>query len=376
MIINKVILYNFNSYEGVNEFDFTSDSADKNIILIGGNNGAGKTSLFTAIKLALYGSLAFGYIGVNPHYIAKIKDCINAKAFQKSVVEARVQIIVSLMVEREIKEYEITREWDYTKQKLEEKYYVKFKGVFLDENELSYFQNYLHGLIPPDLFEFFLFDGEEVGNIFSTSSYNTYIKNAIYTLCGLDIFEIIRKYSSGYAGKAANEDEEALHRQYEELCTQAEALQDRYSVVEEQLAQNQELLAQTETELMEIETAFRNSGGITETERDALAKEFGEAERTKTEAVTRIKMFVEGLMPFFIVKDFAGSITDQIDLEEKSEIYYYVQQKLKKDELKTVLNGKMEDDAVDQLMEFILKKFKPKGFSEHVQPLFDLSKED
>ena len=109
MKINKIVLYNFNSYEGLNEFDFTSRNSEKNIILIGGKNGAGKTSLFTAIKIALYGPLAFGYIGANSTYIAKIKDCINSKTFQKDVVKSYVQISVSLLVEREIKEYEITR---------------------------------------------------------------------------------------------------------------------------------------------------------------------------------------------------------------------------------------------------------------------------
>ena len=236
MKINKIVLYNFNSYEGLNEFDFTSDDSNKNIILIGGKNGAGKTSLFTAIKIALYGPLSFGYVGVNPKYIAKIKDCINSKAFQQDVVESRVQISVSLMVEREVKEYEITREWDYTKQKLEEKYYVKTEGQLLDEQELSYFQNFLQGMIPPDLFEFFLFDGEEVGSIFSTSTYNSYVKNAIYTLCGLDIFEIIRKYTNGYAGKAEGTDEEAIHVQYEELRKNAEEIEASYAELEAQIA--------------------------------------------------------------------------------------------------------------------------------------------
>ena len=378
MKINKIVLYNFNSYEGLNEFDFTSDDSNKNMILIGGKNGAGKTSLFTAIKIALYGPLSFGYVGVNPIYIAKIKDCINSRSFQMDVVESRVQITVSLTVEREIKEYEITREWDYTKQKLEEKYYVKTEGRLLDDQELSYFQNYLRGMIPPDLFEFFLFDGEEVGSIFSTSTYNSYVKNAVYTLCGLDIFEIIRKYTIGYAGKAVSDEEEKIYAQYEELRRNAEKIETSYSELEAQIAIDRAELEKVETELIEIETAFKNAGGITDVERQTLLKEFSEAEHTKTESLTRIKMFVEGLMPFFILRDFTGRISDQLDIEEKGEIYYYVQQKLKRREIKNALNECQEvsDDTVDVLMDFLQNKFKPKGFKENAQPVHDLSKED
>lgn len=118
------------------------------------------------------------------------------------------------MVEREYKEYVITRNWKYINQKLEETYTVLEEGKQLANQELSYFQNYLQGLIPPDLFEFFLFDGEEVGNIFSSNSYNTYIKNAIYTLCGIDIFEIIRKFTSGYSSRANGEADDELYDQY------------------------------------------------------------------------------------------------------------------------------------------------------------------
>ena len=107
MKINKVKLHNFSSYEGNNEFDFEITDAGKNIVLIGGKNGAGKTSLFTAIKVALYGPLAYGYVGVNSHYISKIKDLINSKAFQQEVVESEVQLTLQLKIERDIRNYVI-----------------------------------------------------------------------------------------------------------------------------------------------------------------------------------------------------------------------------------------------------------------------------
>ena len=142
MKINKIKLYNFSSYEGENVFDFSLESENKNIVLIGGKNGAGKTSLFTAIKVALYGPLAYGYVGTNSYYISKIKDLINSKAFQQNKVEMEVQITISLRIEREIREYAITRRWNYTRQKLVEEYYVERDENKLSEQELSYFQNF------------------------------------------------------------------------------------------------------------------------------------------------------------------------------------------------------------------------------------------
>ena len=72
MKITKLKLNNFSSYEGTNIFDFAT-SKNKTIVLIGGQNGAGKTSIFDAIKIALYGPLAFGYTGANSFYSKKIK---------------------------------------------------------------------------------------------------------------------------------------------------------------------------------------------------------------------------------------------------------------------------------------------------------------
>lgn len=376
MKINKVKLYNFSSYEGKNEFDFEITEKEKNIILIGGKNGAGKTSLFTAIKVALYGPLAFGYVGINPHYIARIKDLINSKAFQQETVESEVQITLQLKIEREIRNYTITRKWDYTSQKLYEKYSVIKEGLELDKQELSYFENYLQSIIPPDLFEFFLFDGEEVGNIFSTSAYNTYVRNAVFTLCGMDVFEIIRKYTNGYVSKNSGDEDNDIFELFENTKNDIQSLEAEKNQLEGSIGEVSKCLDDVEVQLAELETAFKNAGGILRKDKEKLEEEFRQLEKVKTEALASIKMFVEGIMPFYILKDFANPIRNQLDFEEKGEIFYYVQSKLKRNVIEKLLKDDISDKKIDQLMNHLLDTFRPKGFHDNMEMMFDLSKED
>lgn len=375
MKINKLILKNFSSFEDINAFDFRVEQ-NKNIILIGGQNGAGKTSLFSAIKIALYGPLAFGYIGTNSHYTARIKEVINSKAFQTENVEAGVIINISIKVEREYYDYEIAREWTYIKQKLEEKYTVKRDGTVLNEQQLSYFQNYLQGIIPPDLFDFFLFDGEEVGNIFSTSSYNSYVKNALFTMCDMDVYEIVRKHTSGFVAKTVDEDIDDT--EYRNIEKKVENLENEITELEMLLSNMNEEKVNLELQIEELEVAYKNAGGIPDEEREKLAKEFAKAEKIKQEMSMQVKAFVEGLMPFFIVKDFADKISKQLDLEEKGEIFYYVQNKIRKDEIKAALvkHNDISDAAVDEVVNALIDTFRPKGYSENIEPIHDLSKEE
>lgn len=376
MKINRIKLYNFSSYEGENVFDFSCESDKKNIVLIGGKNGAGKTSLFTAIKVALYGPLAYGYVGTNSYYISKIKDLINTKAFQQDKVETEVQITISLKIEREIREYVITRKWDYTRQKLIEDYYVERDGEKLPEQELSYFQNYLQSIVPPDLFEFFLFDGEEVGNIFSSSSYNAYVKNAVFTLCGMDVFEIIRKYTSGYVSKAGDSDNDNLYIEYEAAKKEVERLEEREASLRKEIEDAQISLNDIEVKITELETAFKNAGGITEKERKDLEAKFKNAETRKVEAAAKIKLFVEGIMPFLIVANISVKMKEQLDFEEKGEIFHYISEKLAQTDIECLLEeeGVTDKKVAEKILTTLLSKFKPEVDCDNRSVLFDLSK--
>ncbi len=63
MILEQITLRNFCLFRGEQSFDLTPLSAPRNagtrpIILFGGNNGTGKTTLLDAVQLATYGPRA------------------------------------------------------------------------------------------------------------------------------------------------------------------------------------------------------------------------------------------------------------------------------------------------------------------------------
>ena len=301
MQIMKLELNNFSSYEGVNTFDFSVED-DKPIILIGGQNGAGKTSLFTAIKIALYGPLAFGYTGYNSYYSKKIRGLINNKAFQSKDFTSGVKIEIKQKKERAIVTYTIIRNWRIEETHIEEEYAVYEDNRELDESERILFESFLLSIIPVDLFDFFLFDGEEIGNIFSGDSYNKFLKKSMLTICGIDDFEILHSFCNSYTGRKNSAEEQTIREEY--------------TVVE-------------------------------------LDK--------KRENITRdMKAFFEELMPFVIMKDMIPSLKTQSRYEEKATIYDYVRNMLSRDFIADLLDEHTEGktaDSVDAIYDAIIKKF-------------------
>lgn len=55
MFIDSIIIHNYRAYKGHNKISFKPDK--KNIFLIAGNNGFGKTTFLTSLVWCLYGKL-------------------------------------------------------------------------------------------------------------------------------------------------------------------------------------------------------------------------------------------------------------------------------------------------------------------------------
>ena len=376
MQITKLTLNNFSSYEDINIFDFSVEEG-KPIVLIGGQNGAGKTSMFTAIKIALYGPLTFGYTAFNSFYFKKVKSFINYKAFQNDDLQSGVAIELKVINEREVKRYTIQRNWHIIDTKLTEEYIVIEDDNVLEDSEKSFFESYLNSIIPPELFDFFLFDGEEVGNIFSEDNYNKYLKNSILTMCGIDSFSIIQSFCKSYIVKANKDYDKSLSVQYyqfeedvflkkAEINTKLAGIANYQSQIDEQAA----IIEQQERE-------FLRAGGILKEKNARLEKETADLNKKREALAHEIKVFVETIMPFYIVRKLIPQIEDQINYEEKQSIYEYVSYMVSQDFLSKTLNGKINDpdDLSKYIYEAILQKLRPSR-SKTDDIILDLSKDE
>lgn len=378
MKIRSVELYNFSSFEGLNTFDLSVEEGSKNIILIGGKNGAGKTSLFTAIKLALFGPLTYGYQGVHTHYKTKIRSLINTKAFHAEGVEASVAIVFDLPVGNKVLDYEIKRIWRFEKKVLEETVEVYEDQRLLGPEEQNRFHRMLYGMIPPTLFDLFLFDGEEVGSIFATDSYRQYVRQAIHVLCGLDTFEIIRKHSAHFVAKIDLEKQKELVLLYEEAQSEAEHLIKVKNKLITQLKTTENNLQLAERRLIEVEISYEKSGGLTDDRRIYWEKELEDAQKSKAEAGIRIKDFMEDRMPLYLLKDKNAVIQEQLKYEEQLRMGAYVRDKIQKEDMKRLLKGteRERDQVAEIILRYLSGIFEPEISENVVQGvLFDLSSE-
>ena len=192
MIINSIKLKNFRSYEDETEFSF-SPKDNKNIVLIGGENGAGKSTLFEAIKLCIYGPMSYGYLGINSNYLTKIKNNINNNAFKNDIVKCDISISLSFKEGTQVNEYTLNRNWEYINQRIVENFEVIKNGTLLNEDEINYFNRYLQSVLPPSLFDFFFFDGEELTEFFIGKNSSNSLKDAVLQLFNYDTFNILKK---------------------------------------------------------------------------------------------------------------------------------------------------------------------------------------
>lgn len=360
MIINSITLKNFRSYEDETTFSFTPKD-NKNIILIGGENGAGKSTLFEAIKLCIYGPTTYGYIGNNHNYLTKIKNNINDNAFKNEDIESFVALDISFKEGTKINSYYLKRSWNYSKHKLHE----NFK-VYLDNNELTdddklFFDKYLKSVLPPSLFDFFFFDGEELTDFFVGKSSSSNLKEAILELFNYDTFDVLKKQLLSYQrsnSKSSLKLSEA-QKKFDDVSLDVSNINNEIKKLKEKIIVNKEHLEELNIRKIKTDENFRNSGGIFEEERNLLSSEISKLENERTEINQSIKDFCNETLPFLLLPSLLEDTKDQIEKEDSLNSFNSISEKLSGNLVKSALskhiktsnNTNFDEIAVDLLTE-------------------------
>lgn len=312
MKINKITLNNFGSYEGINTFD-TQEKQGKNIVLIGGKNGAGKTTFFTAIRICLYGFMSLGYKNVNSYYNKAIIKLINNASKMKKPTNASVTLEISINNSRGIDLFVLTRSWQLADY-LSETFSIIKNGTDMNEDEIADFEKYLLSLIPPELFNLYFFDGEKIADFFLNDGSNERIKEAFLTLCGYDTFDIMRKNFKRISTAGENVSSQALSI-YLEANEHFKATKSELSVLEEELKVCESHIDACNADILMLEKKYAQNGGISQDEWNSKVLSIKEEEKKRETWNTLLKKWANELIPFLMIRNQVLNVKEQIEKE-------------------------------------------------------------
>ena len=220
MKISKIVLDNFRQYYGNVSIDLETD-ADRNLVIIGGKNGYGKTNFLLSIVWCLYGEKI---MQIDESFKREIQKDTNYQKFLKQSLnwDSQKESLDGFFVEVHIKEADIPENSngtdnclivrrEYNTVKIEETLSIQDlngKDLFTEpEDKINFINDYL---IPLEAAKFVFFDAEKIASWaeLSTKDEGSVLNDALGKLLGLDIYENLKEdiqtYSNNLKKEGAN----------------------------------------------------------------------------------------------------------------------------------------------------------------------------
>jgi DNA sulfur modification protein DndD len=337
MFIKKIQLTNIGPYRGIHTIDLNTTS-DQNTILIGGENGAGKTTLLNSIKMGLFGSFAFGYKTENKEYFKKVEGLLNHTAKNFGENNFRLRLDFDITDEFSKKEYSLYRSWRFQNDNIKESSDIIENGKHLNEYETDIFQSKLREIMPPQLLDLCLFDGEEISRIINKGQLSNYIEKLTNVLFNLDLFEILENDLEVYSQQSTQTND--LNKQEKELIelkNKKKTLSTQYSNVLEQIDSLTIKQEELEEDYNIVKNDFEVHGGLVREERESLTQQINVLENHRKQNQENIKQFIASSLPFHLAKQLVIETREQLVDEEKFQLFASLEEKLTSDKINTIL---------------------------------------
>ncbi|MDR7871645.1 MAG: DNA sulfur modification protein DndD [Tissierellaceae bacterium] len=182
MFFTQIELHNFGIYKGTHLIELNNALDKRNVTLIGGMNGRGKTTILDAIFLTFYGKRALPYIqDGRKRYDTFLREYVN-----KSATDNYTYVSVTFVMDDNT-EIKVIRKWSIEESKSAENLFVLRNGQedhYLSEN----WNYYIEEVLPFGISRFFFFDNEKISQIADDESFDE-IKDSIKAVMGVSIID-------------------------------------------------------------------------------------------------------------------------------------------------------------------------------------------
>lgn len=366
MIIHEVQLTNIGPYRGIgNSFDFHTDTEKhRNVILIGGENGAGKTTLLNAIKLGMFGSYGFGYKTENADYFKRVQYILNQDAKRTNENNFRIKLSFSLVDNFEKTDYVMYRSWKFNNHNIKEYLEIVADGKHFSEYEKEIFQSKLKEIMPPQLLDLCLFDGEEISRIVNEDLLPEYLRKLSSIVFNLDLFETLENDLENYTSKELDRiNIDSVAKEYHSLNKRKKEIK---KLIWDKKLQLEELIAdktKIEGEYHYLKKQFEKHGGLVKSQRDKINQEINTIEALRKQNMEKIKDFISNLLPFYLTRNLLNQTREQIKEEESIQLHKQLDSILTDGKIKDLLHsidGSLNPDISNKLRSGILDLLKPR----------------
>ena len=226
MLLERLSIENYGSYADKTEFNLSS-TPDKPIVLVGGLNGAGKTTIFESLMVALYGKTYLGRKTTKKEYMEFISDKMH-RHDGVHADSASVEISFRFYHNDCEDRYVVNRNWIREGASISESLLIQKNGTPMNDLDESQWQSFIEGLLPLGIAKLFFFDGEKIVRMTHWDGPdNDEIQTSFDTLLGSDLinrlYSDLNLYMVRRSGKGTGSDK-TIQKEYEELHEEKRSL--------------------------------------------------------------------------------------------------------------------------------------------------------
>jgi DNA sulfur modification protein DndD len=320
MILTRLTINDFGVFHGEHTIDL-SPRDHRPIILFGGKNGAGKSTILEALRLCLYGPGALGVAVGKEEYLHFLASKIHTNP-NALIQPSFASILVEFQYSHSsgVATYKVARAWERRNgNKTSETLSIERNGKTLEEVEAENWQDFIRELIPPGVSQLFFFDGEKIQQLAEDTTDQQALADAIKSLLGIDIVERLQADLRLHVSRLAKPNRNAAQlSEIRELETAIRKIKSKLSRLRQQRSEQEGKIQDTKAKLERAEKEFASQGGAFARNRDNLVQQEGVLKERITQLDETVRQFAAGLLPFALVPDLCARLKIQLSQEERA----------------------------------------------------------